>query len=197
MAVGVVRAGEAAERAVTIYRELGDDASLGRALWARANAMYESRNWDAAVAILDEALPLLESSGDRFMLTWGRFMKGIAFTVAGDEAQARELLTMTLHEFHAVNDVSGLTLALDAFAQLAYQTGDPDRCARLSGFVARLESISGTGLNARNREIIGLDPSSLRDDPETAAAFLEGERMTTEDAVALALSPPAAAVTPA
>ena len=189
--VGMAMARDAANRAVDIYRELGDGAWLGRALWALANASYEERNWQRSTELLDEALPLLEASDDRFMLNWGRFMKAMSTIVHGDPNVARGLLTLTLNEFHAVNDVSGLTLVLDGFAALAYRYGDLDRTARLSGFVANLEAISGTGLNSRNREIIDLDPSRLRDDAATAAAFAEGERMTTEEAVALALSPPA------
>jgi hypothetical protein len=77
---------------------------------------------------------------------------------------------------------------MDGYAQFAYQTGDLERAARLSGFVARLEAFSGTGLNSANREIIGFDPSSLRDDPVYADAWTAGEQMTTEDAVAFALA---------
>jgi predicted ATPase/class 3 adenylate cyclase len=195
-AVGYAKATDAATRAVALYRELGDDPALGRALWSLANAKYESRDWDESRRILHEALPLLEAAGDRFMWTWGRFMLALSHVVEGDYAGARDHLAFALNEFHAVNDVSGLTLVLDGFAQLAQSSGDLDGAARLSGFVARLEAISGTGLNASNRLIMGLDPRYLREEPATADAWIAGERMTTDEAVAVALALEAPAASP-
>jgi len=135
-------------------------------------------------------MPLLDAAGDRFMLTWARFMFALANIVDGELSTALANLSFALNEFHAVKDVSGLTLVLDGFSQLAYVVGDKDRSARLAGFVARLESVSGTGLNAANRAIIALDPTTLRDNPDTADAWAAGETMSLEQAVSLALETP-------
>jgi hypothetical protein len=188
-ATGLSKAREAAERAVDLYRELGDEPALGRALWAKANSMYQEREWAAARATIGEGLPLLEAAGDRFMLAWGWFMQALSYIVEGQADRARERLEGALREFYAVNDVSGLTLVLDGFSQLEQAIGNLDEAARLAGFVSRLETISGTGLNAANRQIMGLDPTVLRDAPATAAAWSAGEHMTVDEAVALALSP--------
>ncbi len=54
--------------------------------------------------------------------------------------------------------------------------------------MATLERQSGTGLNPTNRIIVGFDPAPLRTNPDTAAAWTAGERMSAEEAVAYALS---------
>jgi hypothetical protein len=66
----------------------------------------------------------------------------------------------------------------------------------LSGAVTTLERQSGTGLNPSNRVIVGFDPTLLRTNPETAAAWAAGERMSGEEAVAYALSDASAANVP-
>ena len=185
-AEGLEKAKFAAAKAVEIYREVGDEGDLGRALWAQANANYEAHDWENARRILDEAMPLLEAAGDRFMVSWGRYMMSLSDIVNHDYQASYANVSFALDEFVRVNDVSGLTLSLDGFSQLAYEVGDPDRAARLAGFVSRLEAVSGTGLNAANRAILGIDPTTLRDDPTTAEAWRAGETMSLEDAVALA-----------
>ena len=181
---------DAANRATQLYRELGDSANLGRALWAQANTHYEAGEEQLSMEALDEAMPLLEAAGDRFMVAWGRFMRALFHIMRNDLASARRELEFALREFHAAGDVSGYTLVLDGFAQLAFKGGDLDRAARLSGFVAHLEVVSGTGLNAANRKFLGFEPEQLRDRPATSAAWEAGERMGADEAVALALLPP-------
>jgi hypothetical protein len=85
--------------------------------------------------------------------------------------------------------MSGFALVLDGLAINAQHGGDQQRAARLSGTVASLEAKTGTGLNPANRVIFGFDPTALRDDPETAAAWAEGEGLSTADAVAYAREP--------
>jgi hypothetical protein len=90
--------------------------------------------------------------------------------------------------FHDAGDVSGYTLVLDGFSAVAFLAGDRQRAAKIAGAVAALERTTGTGLNASNREFSGYNPAPLKTDPDTAAAYAEGERLSIDDAVALAMS---------
>jgi shikimate 5-dehydrogenase len=127
------------------------------------------------------------------MLGWSLYDLGLLAVYEHETDEARETLSEALRIFSDSADVSGFTLVLDAFAALASDIGDLQRAALLSGAVATLERQSGTGLNPSNRTIVGFDPAPLRTNPETAAAWASGERMSAEEAVAYALAEAAAA----
>jgi hypothetical protein len=123
------------------------------------------------------------------MLGWSLYTLGQVETLEGDLEASRERLLEALDLFAAADDMSGFALVLDGLAIVAQHAGDQQRAARLSGIVANLEAKTGTGLNPSNRTIFGFDPAVLRDDPATAAAWVEGLAMSTADALAYAREP--------
>jgi hypothetical protein len=129
---------------------------------------------------------IFRETDDTFMIGWSRYTLALAELQTGDHAAAAAGLGESLAIFAEAHDVSGYVLVIDAISGLAVRTGDPDTAARLAGAVAELERRSGTGLNAPNRDLVGWDPTRLRDDPSTAAAFREGTLLAPEEAVALA-----------
>jgi hypothetical protein len=80
-------------------------------------------------------------------------------------------------------------LVLDGLAAEAFVLGDLPRAARLAAAVSVLQRSSGTGLTPGNRELIGFSHEPLQANPDLAEAWAEGERMTTDEAVAYALEP--------
>ena len=180
--------------ALEIYRELGDDSGIGRCEWALANIAYGTGDTEEAFDHGRRSLEVFERIDDRFMIGWASYTLGLGHVTRvrdgigtpDDLVDARRRFREALEIFAEAQDVSGYTLVLDGFAVLAYREGDLERAARLSGAVAHLERTSGTGLNLWNREVLGFDPDGLRAD--NAAAWAEGEAMTTEEAVAYALS---------
>ncbi|MGH2380689.1 MAG: ATP-binding protein [Candidatus Limnocylindria bacterium] len=182
-------------QALTIFHELGDAAGAGRCEWALGNINWGNRNPAEARRHSLHALATFEAIGDSFMIGWASYTLGLA-ELSEDEAHggsgeardaARRRFTTALEIFADAQDVSGYALVLDAFAYLAMRNGDRDRAARLSGAVAKLERVSGTGLNLWNRGILDFDPAELRADPSLAAAWASGEALGTDKAVAYAL----------
>ena len=182
--------------ALAIYRELGDDAGIGRCEWALANVLWGAGKTDEARGHGLHALELFEAGGDRFMVGWASYTVGLAdLTIdqetAGGSAGAREdsrrRLVAALQTFREAGDVTGYTLVLDAMAVLALRGGDRNRAARITGVVTRLEETSGTGLNPWNRGVLEFDPKDLRSDPALAEDLARGAAMSVEDAVTYAL----------
>ena len=181
--------------ALAIFRELGDEPGIGRCEWAIANVEWASGQVEAALLHGADALAVFESIGDEFMIGWSSYTFGLAVLsddelrghVPGRRAEARHHLQRALRIFDAAQDVSGYTLVLDALGAVAARDGELERAARLSAAVRRLEQTSGTGLNLRNREVLGFRPDLLHADPDLAAAWASGEAMTAAEAVAYAL----------
>ncbi len=104
-----------------------------------------------------------------------------------DTGVARETLGQALDMFLQTDDVSAYALIFDGFAYLAHGDGDIVRALKLAGFAATTEKLAGTGLNAYNRETTNFHPERLLTTPEYQAAYAEGQHMTLERAVAIAL----------
>ena len=184
-------AGGLLDEAAELLRGLGDEAALGRVLWARANNEWASRDpsrLPTATRYALEALETFERLGDSFMIGWASYTSALGSLVDDDRDVARRHLARALTLFRETGDVSGYTLVLDASAAVVARDGRSQDAARIAGQVASLERTTGTGLNALNRDSYGHDPERLATDPETAEAFAEGGRMAVEDVVTLALA---------
>jgi predicted ATPase/class 3 adenylate cyclase len=184
------RGGEILDEAASIFEGIGDEAGLGRVLWARAN--LEWTTGDVGRTALAQqyalrALEVFERVGDRFMTAWSEYTAALGSMTADDRDDGRRRLTRALRIFQESGDVSGYTLVLDSVVALLQREGDLAAAARLAGQVSTLEQTTGTGLNAVNRAYYGYDPAQLANDPATVDAYAEGTRMPVDDAVALAL----------
>ena len=181
--------------ALAIYEELADAPGIGKCEWALANVAWGGKDIDRARAHGLRAYEVFNSIDDRFNLGWATYTLGLGALaeIHRDGLQqayveeARTRLNEALLIFAEAQDVTGYALVLDAYAVLAFQTGDLERSARLSGAVDVIERNTGTGLNDWNRAVLGFDPEVLRTDPELAGAWAAGEALTAEEAVAYAL----------
>ena len=175
-----------ARQALEVYRRLGDQAGIGRALWALASADYFFKDLPAAMQSLEEALRIFRAIGDRFMVGWTLYMQGLT-QLYTDRARLHEVLAEALDIFRETGDVSGYALVFDAFAAAAHSEGDTTRAMRLAGYAAATEKLAGGGLGALNRTNAGFFPEQLMETPEYAAAYAEGQQMDLDRAIRLAL----------
>jgi len=175
-----------AEESLEVNRRLGDDAGIGRALWARASGAYFFGDRVTSERDSADALVIFRRIGDRFMVAWTQFMLGLV-ALRSDSARGREALLEALDIFRQTDDVSGYALVFDALAAYAHLQGDSVRAMRLAGFAAATERLAGTGLGALNREYGSFYPDRLMEDPDLAVAYAEGQQMDLARAVRLAL----------
>jgi tetratricopeptide (TPR) repeat protein len=182
-----VEARKVAQQSLEVNERLGDQAGIGRALWALASTYYFESDFDTALGLMERGLALFREIDDRFMIGWTLYMRALLWLqTAPDRVQAD--LTDAYEIFRATDDVTGYALVFDAFAALAHKQGDDVTAARLAGFATATEHVAGSGLGAANRHQARFDPDSLRAaSPEFAADFAIGQRMVLAEAEALAL----------
>ena len=170
----VARAREMLEEAKALFVELGDADGEARAWWGLANATYRRQDLEFGRAAAERAAAHFRQRGMRFDLGWAMYTLGQLAAQGHDAAASERNFREALDLFADVDDLSGITMSLDGIATAAYVGGDLQHAARISGAVARLERLSGTGLNPANREVVAFKPEQLRDDPATAGAWAEG-----------------------
>jgi predicted ATPase/class 3 adenylate cyclase len=183
-----VQARALAKEAVEIYRRLGDEAGIGRSLWGEANTYYFFRDFAGGIDLAEEALEIFRRLDDRFMMGWTLYMLAL-YNLTLDRRAMRQFLEEALPLFTEIEDKSGYAMIFDAFAALFWTEGDVTRAIRLAGYASALEASTGAGLARINRESADFYPATLTTDPELAASFAEGQRMTVEQATELALRP--------
>ena len=177
-----------AAQALEIYRQIEDRSGEGKAAWQLANLELANDNFGASRQRAEEALAIFTEVDDQFMRAWSLWgVANVAFR-EGRLIDAGEQFRNALTLFEEANDISGHVLILTAFSAVADKVGDRFRAAQLGGAAAALARSSGTGIAARILENLRYDPGPLRTDPETAAAWAEGEAMTIEQARAAALA---------
>src|ERR1700704_4102454 len=134
-----------AQEAVEIYRRLGDEAGIGRALWGLANSYYFFRDFAGGVDIAREALEIFRRVGDRFMIGWSLYILA-TYNMQLDRTAVRGGLEEALPLFTEIEDKSSYALIFDAFGALDWAEGDVNRAVRLHGYASATESLTGTGL---------------------------------------------------
>jgi predicted ATPase/class 3 adenylate cyclase len=182
------RSTAANQEARAIWGSIGDELGVAKTHWVEGSTIWTLAEYDRAQTSFEISLPVFRRHDDSFLVGWTQYDLGLLAIRDGHLDTAWEDLAEALQIFSDAGDVSGYTLVLDAIAALELAHGDRLRAARIAGTVAALERQSGTGLNVTNRTLIGFDPMPMRDDPETAAAWREGEQVAPEAAVASVLA---------
>ncbi|MFN8620009.1 MAG: AAA family ATPase [Chloroflexota bacterium] len=134
------------ERALGLYRELGDRQGIARSAWALGLGELYSDQLDAARVHNLEARDLAHEAGDRFYEAWAIWDLALLDLVAADFPAARAGLRTALGMFEAMGDQSGPVLVLQGVALLARLSGDEERHWLLRGAVERLRQETGVDL---------------------------------------------------
>jgi hypothetical protein len=163
---------------------------VAKVLWALGAAISRTGDLNAGEERYRESLAVFRDLDDRFMTGWALYELGALALKKMELASAYSLTTEALTIFDAVRDVTGIVLCLGELAAIADAEGNFERGMRLAGAEAALQASGGVDLAAvRNRLLGREDPAARAEgDPQLAAAWEEGQAMTTERAVAYALS---------
>jgi len=183
--------------ALPIFRTLNDKAGIARCLWAVGQTYIYTDQIDRAIASLDESIVLFRELGDRFGLGWSLFVRALLWLRVDRVASARADLEEALEIFSEAEDVSAEVLVIDSIAEVVRREGDTVGGARLAGAAKAHEAATGAGLNS----IVGLREGwrsrAVSLNEKEAAAHAAGEKMTLDEAVALARRSPSALPDPA
>jgi len=143
--------------------------------------------YDDALRHLREAHDLAERFGNDRLITGSQVQLGVLAVMRHRPQEARALLDQGLDLSLAIHSIRNVTLCLTAFAQLAFEEGDPERAALLAGAAEGLRRRAGLrawptaqrGLAepvAQVREALGAERFDQ--------VFVAGVRLNQRDAVA-------------
>ncbi len=186
------RARAALEESLELYRELDDRPMIARVLWGLGNTYYFAHDYAAAVDVLLEDVAIFRTLTDPFGLAWALHTLGLSYLRLGKaDPNSGPLWREAMGFFEAARDVSGITILLRDFSQLAQARGDVLTAVRLNAASTRLGDRYGTQLGSL-LDVVEQDVPDLTgvDPVEVQAAIAEGQRMTVEEAVAHALRLP-------
>jgi len=148
-------------------------------------------DFDAARALFQRAIADYGALRDRRMQLIARSDLAHTLRRAGGLAEAEAESRLTIVEWQSLGNRGAIANQLEAFAFMAAMSGDPERSATLLGAAERLRELGHAGMlpheQAEYAQEVGRVRSALGE-AELARAWAAGRAMSTEEAVALALS---------
>ena len=183
------RAVEHYERALELWRELGDENGEASGRLGLALVLFLQGDYERSIRVAREALASARKGRDRYRIASILGVIGRTLGELGDKADADYTAREALALFAEVGDSTGVSLQFDDLGEFAFRDGQPARALQLAGAAAAL----------RERLAGGAPPSLVRHDdyqaqarvalpPEEAeAAWQAGRSMDEKAAVADAL----------
>ena len=187
------------EESLSLSREIKDELNMIEVLLFLADIRLRQGDNEQAAALLQEGLTLSQKLGDKWGIAFALSALGEVARRQGDYKQAVIHFQKALTLHGEQNSKVQMPFTLEALAITAAEQGHPERAARLWGAAEALREAVHAPL-----------PSSYHPDyapylktarttlgEETfVAAWSEGRALKLEQAIALALSVPAVAVSP-
>jgi tetratricopeptide (TPR) repeat protein len=112
------------EEGLVLWRELGDQKAVARALSNLANVLKVQRDYDRARALHVECLSIFQGLGDRTGVAWSLNYQGDVARDRGDTAAARKLYEQGLGIFRELGDRWGIAGTLADLGSLAREQGN-------------------------------------------------------------------------
>jgi tetratricopeptide (TPR) repeat protein len=160
-------------------------------LMARSIIALEQGNYEQAHSFLQEVLAQSEKSGNRMDYLWAQVRSGHLALHEGNISEARKVFIETAEEFRKNKETSGVVFTLEGMAELFTAAGNPTNTARLIGWAdATRKEINNSRPLLEQRDVDKVIAACISKMGEVAFAdaFDEGQVMTMDEAVALALN---------
>ncbi len=109
---------------LALRRQMGDQRGIGRALMNLGNVLKDQTDYDRAISVLEEAVPILEQVSDIGGLATTRMYLGMAALEQGDMVRAETLLTDALALHHQDGFTYGVASTLLALGRIEAHHGD-------------------------------------------------------------------------
>jgi len=188
------RAAPLFEESLARFRELGDQYGVIYALNNLGETKWRLGEYECAITLFTESAATSRQHGDQWCTAVILVSLGRSLTTQGALARATASFHDSLHLSLELGDKVVTAMCLEGLAGVAARNGqDRDgarRAARLFGTSAALRESVGAPLSPIEREDVDQDMAIVRgrlDEADFAAAFGEGQTMSTDDAVAYAL----------
>jgi len=169
--------------ALPLFRELGDQSSVGRTLWGLGNGYYFDQDYPTAKATLEESHAVFRTVDDRFGFGWSLHTHGLVSLKMGDIETARKDFLQALQLFKEGGDVSGMVLQLDNLSQVIRADGDPGKATRLASAAKTHQRSTGTSIGQLLSEQEGRTGREGLSEGMAAQAWAEGQLLSLDQAL--------------
>jgi len=169
--------------ALPLFRELGDQSSVGRTLWGLGNGYYFDREYPTAKVTLEESHAVFRTVDDRFGLGWALHTHGLVSLKMGDIEAARKDFLEAIELFKEGGDVSGMVLQLDNLSQVIRAGGDPGTATRLASAARVHQRSTGTGIGQLLSEQEGRTGREGLSPQDAEKVWTEGQALTLDQAL--------------
>ncbi|HEY7422233.1 MAG TPA: tetratricopeptide repeat protein [Gaiellaceae bacterium] len=193
------RAVELQQEAVSILREVGDSAGLASALINLGSCLEDVEDWPASRQACEEALSIWRRLGSTVSAAEAQQNLAHVLLIEGDFESAGAQFRLALPVLYRMGPPDSVAWTLHGLGLVALEEGDPERAATLCATRESLHRQSGYVPRPRVLELANrqLEPLlALREEAAVEAAWVQGEAMSIDDAVAYALAVDAAKADP-
>jgi len=178
------------EEALSIFRQLGDQTTEAYALNACGNLAYWQGDYSQAIAYYEEAIVLSEKVGDHYQNLWAHAFMAHAVLKQGDIRKARQIFEDSIRHTQKAGLIIALVFAIEGLASLNVNQGRVERAAQLFAWADIMRDKLGDHRPPVEKASVERDLAVIRsklNDSDFAKFSTEGQAMTVEEAVALAL----------
>jgi len=147
-------------------------------------------DYGQAHSLLQEVVAKSEILGNRFEYLWAKARFGHLSLHEDNISEARKIFAETAQEFQKNKETMGVVFTLEGMAGLFVAIGNPKNAARLIGWAdVRRKEISNPRPQLEQRDVDKVIAACISKMGEVAFAdtYVEGQGMTLDEAVALAL----------
>ena len=186
----LIQAHQLATASVSVMRRIDQQWGVARALVGLGDLARLRGHQGEAHSRYVEALAILHEIGARQEIA--RCVAGLGRVAMdlGALEQARRHLTRSIRLSHATGTRVGVARGLEAFAMLAVREEQPERAVLLTAAAAALRETAGVPPLPRPRADGYLAPARRLGEAAVARLWAQGQAMSSEAAVALALEVP-------
>ena len=178
------------EESRRLYHQLGQQSGEVEVLENFGTLAFWQGDYQKACAYFEEAIVLAERVGPSWLIIWARVDLSYALLRQGNLRKAKESFHLCAQQFQKENISIGLVFAIEGLASLHVNQEQMERAARLFAWTdAMREKIDDhrppveQASVDRDLEVI----HALLNDSDFARLWAEGQSMTVDEAVALAL----------
>ena len=178
------------EEALALFRQLDDRTFIAFMLNNLGLIAYFQGRHERATALYEESLALVRALGDQNSIAMTLGNLGLVAFVQGDYEQALALQHEALTLWRQVTNKPWLARGIEHFALIAAATKASERAARLFGAAAALREQFNASLPPNDREFNAryiAEATAVLGPERFAAAWAEGQAMSSEEAIAYAL----------
>jgi len=188
------------DESLHLMRQVEDKPGIAIMLDLLGGIAYTQGHYEEAKARVGESQLLWQDLGSKSDVAWARYFLGYLALRQGDLPQAATLLTDSLVIHQELDARQDVARCLAGLAELAGAARRPERAARLSGATQALLISLDTRLEAANQDRYERIPAATQagferyvatlraelGDPTFKTAWVEGQAMTLDEAVAYA-----------